>query len=253
MSCLAAGLRGSPATLRAALSIGWTCDGPRPWHRGCQHSLQHANTVHTINLGHSTGNVYPPACLRDCLLGERGLDWSEQGQSMGAFMSFMFFYVISQHVLCGCWCLREACMLSDQGKISCYFQMALCKRLLWCTKSNLKCACSCLWFFPKKPTGEAWPLGCCHFTFSMAEMLKDSNALTTQRRGKSQPAEYTIYFLCKVENTELQLWILMTRLHPWNNIVFWVKSRVLIICKWNKYNVMVSAAAYRDMESPVQQ
>lgn len=35
---------------------------------------------------------------------------------MCALMSFMFFYVIAQHVLAGHWCLCEACMLSDQGK-----------------------------------------------------------------------------------------------------------------------------------------
>lgn len=150
----------NPASLGAALSIGWMCEGLGPWHRGCQHSLKHANTVHTlththvhvpINLGHSIGIAYPPACLRACPLGERGLGWSEQGQSMCAFMSFMFFYVISQHAFAGRWCLCEACMLSDQGKIWCNFQMLLCKRLLWCIKSDLKCACSFLWFFPKTP------------------------------------------------------------------------------------------------------
>lgn len=47
MSCLAEGQRGNPASLRAALSLGWTCEDRGPWHRGCQHSLQHANTVHT--------------------------------------------------------------------------------------------------------------------------------------------------------------------------------------------------------------
>lgn len=161
MSCLPSGLRGNPALLGAALYTGWRCEGLGPRYRGCQHSLQHSNkvyrhTTHThthmpINLGHSTGNAYPPACLRVCPLGEWGLGWSVQGQSMCALMSFMFFYVISQHVFAGHWCLREACMLSDQGKISCYFQMALCKRLLWCTKSDLKCACSCFWFFPKIP------------------------------------------------------------------------------------------------------
>lgn len=40
-------------------------------------------------------------------------------------------------------CVRHVCCLI-RGKISRYFQMALFKRLLWCTKSDLKCACSCL-------------------------------------------------------------------------------------------------------------
>lgn len=55
-------------------------------------------------------------------------------------------------------CVRSAlvfvwgvCVVWSGGKISCYFQMALFKRLLWCTKSDLKCACSCLWFSPKAP------------------------------------------------------------------------------------------------------
>lgn len=56
---------------------------------------------------------------------------------MCAFMSFMFFYVISQHVFAGQWCLCEACMLSDQGKISCYFQMVLSKRLVYKVLSKM--------------------------------------------------------------------------------------------------------------------
>lgn len=48
MSCLAGGLRGNPASLGAALSIGWMCECLGPWHRGCQHSLQHAkHSAHT--------------------------------------------------------------------------------------------------------------------------------------------------------------------------------------------------------------
>lgn len=104
-----------------------------------------------INLNHSAVNAYPPASLRDCLLGLKGLGWSKQGQSMCAFMSLELFHVISQHASARRSCLCEACVLSDQVKISCYFQMVLFKRLLWCRKSDLKCACRCLWFSPKAP------------------------------------------------------------------------------------------------------
>lgn len=93
----------------------------------------------------------PPASLRDCLLGLKGLGCSKQGQSMCTFMSFELFHVISQHASARRSCLCEACVLSDQVKISCYFQMLLFKRLLWCIKSDLKCACRCLWFSPKAP------------------------------------------------------------------------------------------------------
>lgn len=153
MSCLAGGLRGNPASLGAALSIGWMCECLGPWHRGCQHSLQHAkHSAHTRTHTHTCLSILAtaqgmPTHQLACVLarwGERGLGCSEQGQSMCAFMSFMFFYVIAQHAFAGRWCLCETCVLSDQGKISCYFQMALFKRLLWCIKSDLKCACSCL-------------------------------------------------------------------------------------------------------------
>lgn len=156
MSCLAPRQRGNLTLLQAALSIAWMCECLGPWHRGCQHSLYMQTHTHTctytrvpINLNHSAVNAYPPASLRDCLLGLKGLGWSKQGQSMCAFMSFELFHVISQHASARRSCLCKACVLSDQVKISCYFQMVLFKRLLWCVKSDLKCACRCLWFSPK--------------------------------------------------------------------------------------------------------
>lgn len=108
---------------------------------------------------------------------------------MWAFMSFMFFYVVSQHASARALhvCVRRVrCLI--RGKIPCYFQTALFKRLLWCTKSDLKCACSLPLIFSKKPSGEACPLGCCHFTFSTAELFKDSNAQTTQSQGNNKAA-----------------------------------------------------------------
>ena len=126
----------------------------------CTHTHTHTHTCLSILATAQGMPTHQLACVL-ARWGERGLGCSEQGQSMCAFMSFMFFYVISQHAFARRWCLCETCVLSDQGKISCYFQMALFKRLLWCIKSDLKCACSCLWFFffffffsPKAPVAR---------------------------------------------------------------------------------------------------
>ena len=43
-------------------------------------------------------------------------------------------------------CVRHACCLI-RGKFHVTFRWRSFKRLLWCIKSDLKCACSCLWFF----------------------------------------------------------------------------------------------------------
>lgn len=85
MSCLASGLRGNPVLLGAALSIRWMCEGLGSWHRGCQHSLQHANTptharmhanTHTCLSILATAQGMPthqPACVLPAGLEKPGL------------------------------------------------------------------------------------------------------------------------------------------------------------------------------------
>lgn len=171
MSCFALGLRVNSVSLGAALSIGRRCESLGPEHEGASppnmwtqcphthvHSHRHAYTHLSILATEQGMPAHQLACVPACWGREARVCWRKQGQSMCALMSFMFFYVISQHVFAGLWCLRGARPLSDRGKISCCFQMALCKRLLWCTKSDLKCACSCLWFFfPSKPRWQGMP------------------------------------------------------------------------------------------------
>lgn len=125
MSCLALGLRRSPASLGAALSIGQRCEGPRPWHRGCQHSLQHANTTHThthvpINPGHSTGNAYPPACLRACLLGREAWAGANRDNQCAPWcLSCSFMLSLSMCLLSAGLCVRHArCLIRGKFHVT---------------------------------------------------------------------------------------------------------------------------------------
>lgn len=135
------------------------------------HIHTHTHTHVPISAGCSTGNAYPPAPWVSVRPGLQ--------QTGTINVGFHVFHVL---LCCLSACVRPGarvcvrrvrCLI--RGKILCYFQMALFKRLLWCTKSDLKCACSLPLIFSKKPGGEACPLGCCHFTFSTAELFKDSN------------------------------------------------------------------------------
>lgn len=102
----------------------------------CKHTHTHTHRrARAYQCWLHTGNAYPPA---------RWVSVRPELQQTGTIN--VGFHVF--HVLLCCLsasarpgtrvCVRRVrCLI--RGKISCYFQTALFKRLLWCTKSDLKC------------------------------------------------------------------------------------------------------------------
>lgn len=99
-----------------------------------------------------------------------------------------------------CSCLCEACALSDQGEnFVLLSDGALLKGCFGVQSRISNVHAVCLWFSPKKPGGEACPLGCCHFTFSTAELFKDSNGQTTQSEGNKAAASSSSSWTSKTD------------------------------------------------------
>lgn len=129
MSCLAAGLWADPASLGAALSIGWRCDGLRQRHGGCQSAHTHTHT-----------RAYQswPQQHRECLPTSLPVCLPAGGERPGLERTGT--------INCAPWCLSCSFMLSLS---MCSLGTGVCARHVYCLIRGKKIHVAFRWRFVK--------------------------------------------------------------------------------------------------------